>query len=58
MSEARTADPPAQIAQQPARFASRNPIWPKALIAVGLGLTVGWTVLLGYGITKLIVMVI
>jgi hypothetical protein len=29
-------------------------IWPQAMIALGLGLTVAWTGLLGYGLAKLI----
>ena len=33
-------------------------IWPIAVIAFGLGLTAAWICFLGYGITKLIWMVI
>jgi len=55
MSEACTID--AQTSQ-PAQSTPRNPIWPKVVIVFGLGLTIGWTILLGYGITKLIEMVI
>ena len=29
-------------------------IWPRAVIALGLGLTVAWTGLLGYGVVSLI----
>jgi len=55
MSEARITDLPTS---QPAHSTPRNPIWPQAVILFGFGLTIGWTILLGYGITKLIGMVI
>ena len=29
-------------------------IWPRAMIALGLGLTAAWTCLLGYGLVSLI----
>ena len=29
-------------------------IWPTAVVAAGLGLTVAWTILLGYGLVKII----
>ena len=53
MSEG-TIDMPA-LTSKPARS---EPVWPKALIAFGVGLTVAWTVFLGYGITKLVAMAI
>ena len=33
---------------------NRRAIWPTAVIAFGLGLTVAWMGLLGYGLVKLI----
>ena len=29
-------------------------IWPTAVVVVGLGLTVAWTIVLGYGLVKMI----
>ena len=29
-------------------------IWPTAVVVFGLGLTVAWTILLGYGLVKII----
>jgi hypothetical protein len=34
--------------------AVRHPIWPKAVIAFGFSLTVGWMILLGYGVVMLV----
>ena len=36
-----------------ARNASIYGIWPLAVIGLGLGLSVAWTCLLGYGLVKL-----
>ena len=33
----------------PARSEVKHSIWPKMVIAFGLGLTAGWVILLGYG---------
>ena len=38
----------------PAAQPLRERIWPQAMIALGLGLTVAWTGLLVYGLAKLI----
>jgi hypothetical protein len=37
---------------------SDQQVWPKVVIALGLGLTVVWTILLVFGITKLVEIVI
>jgi hypothetical protein len=37
---------------------SNSPIWPKAVIGVGLGLTVAWTILLLFGIARFAELVI
>jgi hypothetical protein len=47
----RTADVPMLVS----RFTSfMRQIWPKAAIVFGLGITVAWVCLLGYGFAKLI----
>jgi len=33
---------------------AREPFWPVAVVAFGISLTAGWTILLGYGLIKLI----
>ncbi len=38
----------------PTRSGVKHPIWPKVVIAFGLGLTVAWVILLGYGLVKLV----
>jgi hypothetical protein len=45
-----TADSRLTLAAQPLL----QQIWPQAMIAVGLGLTVAWTGLLVYGLAKLV----
>ena len=42
----------------PAAIQVIDKIWPIAVIAFGLGLTAAWKCFLGYGITKLMEMVI
>ena len=32
----------------------RVPLWPGAVIAIGLSLTLSWVLVLGYGVLKLI----
>jgi len=32
----------------------RSPIWARAMVIIGLGLTAAWTCLLGYGLVKLV----
>jgi hypothetical protein len=45
-----TADSRFTLAAKPLR----HRIWPQAMIALGLGLTVAWTGLLVYGLAKLV----
>lgn len=33
-------------------------MWPEAVIALGLGLTAGWVILLGYGMAQLVMLVV
>lgn len=42
----------------PARSGVKHPIWPEAVVAFALGVTVGWVILLGYGVVKLVELVI
>jgi hypothetical protein len=35
---------------------SFRPAWPLALVILGLGLTVAWTGMLGYGLVELVAM--
>jgi len=42
----------------PALTAGIRQIWPKALIAFGLGLTAAWTCFLVYGLVKLVELLI
>jgi hypothetical protein len=42
----------------PAAIPAVNRIWPIAVIAFGLGLTAVWICLLGYGILKLVELVV
>jgi|307.fasta_scaffold393306_2 hypothetical protein len=37
---------------------SNSPIWPKVVIGIGLGFTVAWTLLLVFGVAKLVELVI
>ena len=39
---------------QSERRSDRHPIWPGAMIVLGLGVTAAWIGLLGYGLVKLI----
>jgi len=32
----------------------RRPFWPRIVVAVGLGLTVAWMIVLGYGFYRLL----
>jgi len=41
---------PFQVRSQP----HREPIWPEAAIVFGVSLTVSWTILLAYGLVRLI----
>jgi hypothetical protein len=43
---------------QPARRVAVRGIWPAAAIAFGLGLTAAWICFLGYGLVKLVDLVI
>ena len=43
----------ATLPYEPAQRVRRE-IWPAAVIAFGLVLTVGWTCLLGYGLIELV----
>jgi hypothetical protein len=43
---------------QPARKVSVHQIWPKAVIWIGVGLTAVWICFLGYGLIKLVELVI
>ena len=36
----------------------RVPLWPGALIVIGVSLTLSWVLVLGYGVLKLIEIVI
>lgn len=49
-------DPAAMVGSRftPAAQPLLQRIWPQAMIALGLGLTVAWTGLLVYGLAKLI----
>ena len=38
----------------PTRSGVEHPIWPEAVIALALGVTAGWVILLGYGLVKLV----
>ncbi len=38
----------------PTSFSLFHRVWPMALLIVGLGATVAWTALLGYGLVALI----
>jgi hypothetical protein len=42
----------------PAQNTRREPLWPEAVVAVGLGLSAVWTILLGYGLVRLVELVI
>jgi hypothetical protein len=42
------------LALAPADDALFHRIWPRAMVALGLGLTAAWTCLLGYGVVSLI----
>ena len=44
--------------REPAQSTRRRQVWPKVVITFGIGLSVAWPILLGYGMTKLIEMVI
>jgi hypothetical protein len=33
-------------------------MWPEAVLALGLGLTAGWVILLGYGMARLVMLVV
>jgi len=39
------------VLQSPPR---QNSVWPAAAIAVGLGLSLSWVLLLGYGLFRLV----
>jgi hypothetical protein len=43
---------------QPARRLPVRRIWPTAVIAFGLGLTAAWICFLGYGLVKLVELMI
>lgn len=32
----------------------RDPLWPAAVVTLGVGLTAAWVILLGYGLIKII----
>jgi hypothetical protein len=49
---------PVESPSVPAATVIVDRIWPKAVIAFGLGLTAAWICLLGYGIAKLVEMAI
>jgi hypothetical protein len=34
--------------------AHARPFWPAVVIAIGISLTISWTILLGYGVFKLV----
>ncbi len=51
-------EPTLDLYSAPPREPLIRRIWPTAMIAIGLGLTVAWAGLLMYGITKLIVLAI
>ena len=52
------AAPTADKPSVPAATADVRQIWPKAVIAFGLGLTAAWICFLGYGLVKLIELLI
>jgi hypothetical protein len=41
------------VTDQPAKPITQ-PFWPKAVIVFGLSLTVAWIILLGYGLTQVV----
>ena len=43
---------------EPALRYARDSMWPKVVIAFGLGLTIAWIGLLGFGMIKLIYLAI
>jgi len=45
---------PAELSFDPAPEPVIHRIWPAAIIAFGLGLTVVWVCLLGYGLVRLV----
>ena len=53
-----TAAPPVVLKPDPPAQHVRHPGWPAAIIAFGLGLTVAWVCLLGYGLVVLIDLVV
>ena len=58
LSASVSAAPPLKADLNPAPAPEPEPvirrIWPSAIIAVGLGLTVAWTCLLAYGLFSLL----
>ena len=46
--------PGTDLAYALASKSSAQPFWPKAVVALGVGLTVVWVVFIGYGFAKLI----
>jgi hypothetical protein len=49
-----TVAPPVALKSDPPAQRVQHPEWPAAIIAFGLGLTVAWVCLLGYGLVVLI----
>jgi hypothetical protein len=44
---------PETVCSEPVSF---RPTWPLALVILGLGLTVAWTGMFGYGLVELVAM--
>lgn len=42
------------VVQRESLGQQRRPFWPRVVVTVGLGLTVAWVILLGYGFIRLI----
>ena len=53
MSET-TIAPTTDLAPALASKSSAEPFWPKAVVALGVGLTAAWIVFIGYGCAQLI----
>lgn len=51
-------EPTLDLCSAPPREPLIRRIWPTAIIALGLGLTLAWAGLLVYGVTKLVVLAI